>query len=106
MAIPDLAAVKTYLGGETSASDAEITSALAAETALQAAMCRIPAAPEDYPVPLGEALCRRVARNLYMRRIPSGLETINTEAGGMGVRISTDPEIKRMEAPYRRLVVG
>lgn len=100
---PTLVQVKAYLGSETSRTDAEITEALTAETVAQSNVCRTSSV---YPADLAEALKRRVARNLYMRGLPSGLETINTEAGGMGVRISTDPEIRRLEAPYRRLVVG
>lgn len=98
MAAPDLAALKSYLG-VTSASDTEITAALAAETAAQAAVCRV----GDYPADLTEALKRRVARNLKMRSNVLGLAD-----GEMGsVRIgSTDPEVRRLEAPYRRRVVG
>lgn len=101
--LPTLAQIKAYLGSETSRTDAEITEALAAEIVAQSNVCRVSSV---YPADLAEALKRRVQRNLYMRGLPSGLETINTEAGGMGVRISTDPEIRRLEAPYRRLAVA
>lgn len=101
MPIPDLAAVKEYLG-DSSWTDAEISAALDAETASQAANCRIPA---TYPVDLGEALKRRVARNLAVRGVPLSVQQGDIETTPTYVP-RTDPEIRRFEAPYRRLVVG
>lgn len=104
MAIPDLAAVKTYLGS-TSASDERIDSALVAESAAQAAVCRIPVDPIDYPDDLAEALKRRVARNLALRGLPLAVPTGDAEAGNT-ILPGRDPEVRRLEAPHRRLVVG
>jgi hypothetical protein len=101
--IPDLAAVKAYLGTETTRSDAEISSALAAEIAAQARVCNIGAV---YPADLAEALKRRVQRNLYMRGLPSGLQTVATESGALGIKLGADSEINRLEAPFRKLVCG
>lgn len=105
--LPTLPQVKLYLDtvslGVAAPSDAAIAEALAAETAAQANVCRVDAA---YPADLAEALKRRVARNLVMRGIPTGLQTSATEAGSMTVRIGWDAEIKRFEAPYRKRVVG
>ncbi|GAB3817460.1 hypothetical protein [Kribbella italica] len=104
MTRPDISAVKNYLG-VTSASDEAIESALAAETAAQAVVCRIPAAPEDYPDDLAEALCRRVARNLALRKIPLAVLLGDAESGST-ILPGRDPEVRRYEAPHRRLVVG
>lgn len=102
MAVPTLEDVTAYLG-DTSYSQDEIASALAAETAAQAAMCRIPVA---YPADLGEALKRRVARNLALRGVPLSVVGGDTLDGGNVYVPGRDPEIRRLEAPHRRLVVG
>lgn len=101
MAIPNLAAVKAYLG-DTSWDDSDVQATLDAETAAQAARCRIPVA---YPNDLGEALKRRVARNLALRATPAGVFIGDTD-GGPAYVSTNDPEVRRLEAPYRRLVVG
>ena len=65
--------------------------------------CRIPAA---YPADLGEALCRRVARNLAARSVPVASFSA-FEGGGTVTRVpQRDAEVARLEGPYRRLVVG
>lgn len=104
MFIPTLIEVKTYLGGDSDWSDDEIAAALASETAAQARVCRIPVAN----VPdLAEALCRRVAHNLAVRALPLGVQASITDAGSTGFRVGgTDAEVRRLEAPYRRLVIG
>lgn len=100
--VPDLAAVKVYLG-ETSWSDAEIADALAAESAAQRRKCRIPA---NYPEDLGQALKRRVARNLAARAVPVATFT-SFEGGTTSARVpQLDAEIKRFEAPFPRGRVG
>lgn len=100
--VPDLTAVKAYLGS-TSASDATISDALAAEIAAQRSRCRIPVA---YPADLAQALKRRVARNLAARAVPLAVLT-GVDQGGGAVRIpALDAEVRRLEAPYRRLTVG
>lgn len=103
MPAPDLTAVKTYLGADTGWSDDEISSALAAETAAQARVLRI---PESWPADLAEALCRRVARNLAMRQMPLGSSASISEVGFGVHRPGMDIEVRRLEAPYRRLVVA
>lgn len=77
----------------------EVTSAYAAEVNDQANRCRV----DPYTDALGEALCRRVAHNLAMRGIPLGVQF--DEAGGTRIS-SVDPEVRRLEAPYRKLSVG
>lgn len=100
--MPTLAVVKAYLG-TTSASDAVISDALAAEAAAQRARCRVPAA---YPDDLAQALKRRVARNLAARAVPIATFT-SFEGGGTSARVpQLDAEIQRFEAPYRRRKVG
>lgn len=101
MAIPDLDAVNDYLG-DHSWSDADVAAALAAETAAQAAVCTL---PDVYPDDMAEALLRRVARNLAMRAVPLSVQQGDVETQPVFVP-RLDPEIRRYEAPYRRLVVG
>lgn len=113
MAAPDLTVVKAYLAtvDESLAEkwgDPALTAALAAETAAQARVCRVPTDPEAaWPADLAEALCRRVAANLAVRSVPLGVQVSLTEFGSSGVRVGgTDREVRRLEGPFRKLVMG
>lgn len=104
IARPDVAALKAYLGPlATGKTDQVLQSALSAETSAQAARCRVPVDPAAFPDDLAEALCRRVARNLAMRNLPLGVQVDEMTSTRIG---SSDPEVRRLEAPYRKLVVG
>lgn len=100
-AMPQVADVTKYLG-DTSWDSQEIASVLAAESAAQRALCAIPA---YYPADLAEALLRRTARNLSMRRIPLAQPIGDAEAGGTAIP-AYDPEIRRLERPHYRLLVA
>jgi hypothetical protein len=69
-------------------------------------------AAEDYlsggglPWPLREALCRRVQVNLAKRALPLGVIDQSSDGGGSSFVPRIDPEVRRLEAPYRKLVVG
>lgn len=94
-----------YLGGAeaTSTSTDEIADALAAEDAAQRARCDVPAV---YPVDLRQALKRRVARNLAARTVPVASFT-SFEGGTTSKRVPlTDPEVARLEGPYRKRLMG
>lgn len=104
MPAPDITDVKVYLGDDHSWTDSQIQSALDAETAAQAARCKIPV---EFPADLAEALCRRVAANLAVRALPLGLQSSMSEMAVSQVRVGGgDREVKRLEGPYRRLTVG
>ena len=61
--------------------------------------------PDPLPADLAEALYRRVAVNLAKRSIPLGITGFGE--AGIGVRLGTnDPEIRRLEAPYRDVFVA
>lgn len=98
-----------YLGGEDghSFTDEELQGALDAETAAQAARCRLPDPVSADPVSadLDEALKRRCARNLAMRRIPLAVPQGDAESGPTIIP-GNDPEVRRLEAPYRKRKVG
>jgi hypothetical protein len=98
--MPDLAEVKTYLGITDSSKDALVTDALNAETEDQEAKCRVPVV---YPIQLGQALKRRVARNLALRGIPLAVLQGDAEVGSLTLP-GRDPEVRRLEAPFRKLV--
>jgi hypothetical protein len=73
-----------------------------AEVAAQATRLTIPDPITD---DLVEALYRRVAVNLAKRSIPVGI--VGFGEAGAGVRLGTDdPEIRRLEAPYRDVFVA
>lgn len=109
---PALPVVQTYLGDHSWSED-EVTSALAAETAAQARVVRFPSdppAPADplpYPADLAEALCRRVAHNLALRALPLGVQaTISEMAVSTRSVGGTDAEVRRLERPHRKVIVG
>lgn len=91
-----------YLG-PTSWSVADVTEALREETAAQASVCRIPAA---YPDDLRGALMRRVACNLARRALALGMTQGDAETGTAAYLPGTDPEVRRLEGPWRKLTVG
>lgn len=95
-----VADVEDYLGA-TSWTTADITDALAVETAAQAAVCAVPA---PMPADLAHALKRRVARNLALRSNHLGVGSMDGD--GPAIAPGRDQEVRRYEAPYRRLVVG
>lgn len=98
-AFPTLDQVKAYLG-TTSTTDATILDALNAEAAAQRKTCAV---GPTYGADLAQALKRRVARNLAMRGIPMAVLRGDSESGPL-VLPGRDPEVRRLEGPYRRLV--
>lgn len=104
MAAPTFTEVDDYLG-ETSVTEQELSSALAAEKKAQAKVCRVPADDAEWDEDLTEALCRRVARNLALRGIPLAVLQGDAEAGSL-IPPGRDPEVRRLEAPFRKLVFG
>jgi len=106
MAIPTAQEVTAYLGDDSADEDA-VSSAYEAERAAQARSCRVPADDAEWPADLAEALFRRVAHNLALRGLPLGLQASISEAAVATNRVGgTDAEVRRLEAPHRRLVVG
>lgn len=101
-AMPDLAAVLNYLGWDTDNERDDAAGALATELAAQRRVCRIGAAYDD---DLRGALYRRVARNLALKGIPLAVLRGDAE-GGSTVLPGRDPEVRRLEGPHRKLVVG
>ncbi len=99
--------VRAYPGAEEDLAaweDPDIEGALATETLNQARVCDVPAA---YPADLREALVRRTVLNLARRRhladdAPSTADAIIPPPPPP----SRDPEVRRLEAPHRRLVMG
>lgn len=107
MAAPEIADLHDYLVDQDQGwDDASISAAYAAEIAAQARVCRVPT-EGDYPADLTEALFRRVAHNLALRALPLGLQASMTDGAVAQTRVGgTDAEVRRLEAPFRKLVVG
>jgi hypothetical protein len=80
----------------------ELQDALNAERSAQRDRCGERAI---YPDALRQALLRRVSRNLAMRLLPLAVNTGDADAGPT-ILPGNDPEVRRLEAPYRRLVMG
>jgi len=101
--MPLVGDVATYLReGAASWDTADLQDALDAEVAAQQARCGVRAV---YPADLRQALLRRVQRNLAMRQLPLAVLQGDAESG-VTVLPGSDPEVRRLEAPYRRLVIG
>lgn len=99
--MPDIVDLDAYLG-TNSFTDEVLQDALDAEAAAQRRVCKVPA---TYPADLRQALLRRCARNLAMRRIPLAAQQGDADKGSL-IPPGRDPEVRRFEAPYRRLVMG
>lgn len=105
--LADYTDLDAYLGGagKHSWSDDELQEAIDIEAAAQRRVCRIPAGG-DAP-DLKAALLRRGARFLDMKRQ-------QTEGGGDSndfepparIPLGRDQEIRRYEAPWRKVVAG
>lgn len=96
---PDITDVDDYLD-EHSWTDDRLQDALDAEAAAQRSVCRIPA---TYPDDMRQALLRRVQRNLSMRGQPG----VSVSDQGTAVYQPTrDPEVRRLEGPWRKLPTG
>lgn len=95
VSVPDAAKVAEALGSTAEA----VAPTLAAEQSDQASRCRV----EPYTDALAQALIRRVARARAMKNVPLGVQM--DESGGIRLG-STDPEVRRLEAPYRRVVLA
>ncbi len=94
--------VREYDKSLTGHTDAAIQGAINAETAAQAGKCRM---PDPIPDDLVEALYRRVVCNLARRKLP--LAMLQGDADGGAARLpGNDPEVRRLEAPHRKLVTG
>ena len=104
MSVPTEQEVTDYLG-ETSATTEEIADAYAAEKSDQANRCKVPADDAAWPASLAQALKRRVARNLALRGLPIAVLQGDAE-GGSTVLPGSDPEVRRFEAPHRKLSFG
>ncbi len=97
---PDTDDVAAYLRDDADSwTTDELAGALAAEVAAQGRSCRIPADPATLPDDLREAVLRRVRANLNRRALRAGVE----DPQFLPAR---DPEVRRLEGPWRRLVVG
>jgi len=90
-----------YLG-DNSWTDDEIQDALDAEAAAQRSACRVPA---TYPADLRQALLRRVARNLALRKLPLMVLRGDSQSGDT-LPPARDAEVRRFEASHRKLIAG
>ncbi|HWI43264.1 MAG TPA: hypothetical protein VNS81_06560 [Nocardioides sp.] len=100
-----------YLAGSGGTfNETTVGEALAAEARDQANRCRLPkddAGDAFLDDALREALLRRVAHNLAVRKLPLGVQATLTDIGMATSYVGgTDAEVKRLEAPYRKRVVA
>jgi hypothetical protein len=106
LVVPTFAEIKAYLGDAHSWSDAAIQEAYDAELEAQADVCRLPA-DGAYPKVLRDALGRRVAHNLAVRELPLGVQaTISDMAVATRSVGGLDPEVRRLEGPRRKVLLG
>lgn len=105
MAIPTTAEVRAWTGVSVqSMSDPQLAQIIATEAELQAACCTWDGGV--LPVALSQALLRRCGREISARQLPLGL-TADTSGEYAPTRLPAfDPEIERLEAPYRVIAVA
>lgn len=108
MSAPTLEEVTAYLTSiGISKPEADVESARLTELSNQASVCDMPAADEEWPADLAEALCRRVAVNLGVRPVTLGVQTSITEAAFGAVRVGGgDREVDRLEGPFRTIAIA
>lgn len=95
--------VARYLkGAAASWTTSDLQDRLDAELEHQQGKCGVRAV---YPLPLRDALLRRVQRALAMRALPLATQQGDAD-GGSFLLPGNDPEVRRLEAPYRKLVSG
>ena len=98
-----LASIGVTTGAGTRYTDAVLNQVITTELAAQSRKCD--GAGGLYP-DLNEALCRRVYVNLSKRALGLGLTEASGDADVSRFRVSSrDPEITRLEAPYRKASV-
>lgn len=102
-AMPTVDDVARYLkAAAASWSTTDLQDELDSELEHQQAKCGVRAV---YPRPLRKALLRRVQRALAFRALP--LATLQGDADGGNILLpGNDPEVRRLEGPYRKLVTG
>lgn len=95
-------ALREYLGtGNVRYSDAELQRAFEVEATAQSKAVTY---PDPITPDLVEALYRRVHRQIALRQYPTGTDQLTSDGGVAIVRFgSSDPEIRRLESPYRKL---
>lgn len=101
--MPDADALAHYLRDDAASWETEdLDDALAVEAAAQRSVCRVGAI---YPDDLRGALLRRAQRNLAMRALPLAIPQGDADAGAT-ILPGRDPEVRRLEAPHRKLTIG
>lgn len=110
MAVPTVEECQTRLKLPAERVPAEeLADVLAGEVEIQAQLCRIPAAgvpPVDtFPVALRNALFRRVQRAVALKALPLAVLQGDAEQGQTYLP-SNDPEVRRLERPYRIVVIA
>jgi len=100
---PDVTALTAYIT-PTSVETDRLTEVLSTEIRAQRNVCDLPA---EYSSDLREAVLRRCACNLARQGIPLAVVQGDAESGTSSVMPPThDPEVRRLEGPWRKLVTG
>jgi hypothetical protein len=101
--MPELLDVQDYLGDSAASwTDDQIQAALDSEAQAQRDRCKIPA---SYNHALRNALLRRCQVNLTKQGLPLALP--QGDAGiGPSILPANDPEVRRLEGPWRKRKVG
>ena len=105
--VPSVTEVRSWLSlAPTSITDDQLQLVIDGELSGQAALCRVPADPAEYPDHLREGLYRRVGRYCASRQIPVGLYGDPASEFGATSLPMFDAEIERTEGPFRMVVFG
>lgn len=99
--MPTLEQVLVYLEWVEDNENNDAATAFATEMAAQRRVCRVGAVYTD---DLRGALYRRVARNLALKNIPLAILGGKDGQGDL-VLPGNDPEVRRLERPYRKVIL-
>ena len=106
---PTVDEVAAYIGDELRVDREQLVTAWRAERSHQRSVCKAHLVADDveWPDALREALCRRVHANLALRKLPLGVSSSASETAVATVRVGgRDAEVRRLEGPHRKRVMG
>ena len=107
MARPTIEEVRAYLKvPESALSDPDLIRMYAASIGVQDRRCRTPADDVNFPDALGQALLRRVQRQVAGRNLPLGMVGVDASEFGPSRIPVLDALIAELEAPFRKVVFG
>jgi len=107
MAKPTVAEARAYIGvPATTLPDEDLDRIYNACDEAQKARCHIPTEPDAYPDSLGQALLRRIQREVSAKNLPLGMVGVDATEYGPQRLPFYDSIVEETERPYRIQVLA